>query len=115
MAAVLVGGEIIYVLSHPNDPINWGYVALVFNTAIVFGCLIVWFREGWKALEFWATLVVMLLAHTAAYVFILNRIHFPLMYYILLNSMELVVFSSILRRVAGSWEKAGSTKVSYRK
>ena len=49
---------------------------------------------------FWTALVVLLLGHTAAYILVLSRIHdFPLAYYVVLNSIELVLFTAILRKL----------------
>ena len=98
IAVALVTGGIIYVASHPRGSLNWGRIALAGNTAVVFGFLISWFRQEWKRLVFWTTLVVLLLGHTATYILVLSRVHdFPLAYYVVLNSMELVLFTAILR------------------
>jgi hypothetical protein len=100
IAVVLVTGGIAYVATHPRDSLNWGRIALAGNTIVVFGFLISWFREAWRQLVFWTTLVVFLLGHATAYIFVLSRIHdFPLAYYVVLNSMELVLFTSILRKL----------------
>jgi hypothetical protein len=100
IAVALVAGAFIYVASHPRDSLNWGFIALAINTVVVFGFLISWFRQGWKRLVFWAALVVLLLGHTTAYIFVLSRIHeFPLAYYVLLNSMELALFTTILSKL----------------
>ncbi|HUE52676.1 MAG TPA: hypothetical protein VMO80_10070 [Terriglobales bacterium] len=100
IAVVLVTAGIVYVARHPRGSPNWGRIALAGNTVVVFGFLISWFRQAWKRLVFWTTLVVLLLGHTAAYVLVLSRIHdFPLAYYVVLNSMELALFTVILRKV----------------
>ena len=100
IAVVLVTAGILYVASRPRGSLNWSRIALAGNTAVVFGFLISWFRQAWKRLAFWTTLLVMLLGHTAAYVLVLSRIHdFPLAYYVVLNSMELALFTVILRKI----------------
>jgi hypothetical protein len=100
IAVALVTGGIIYVASHPRGSLNWGRIALAGNTVVVFGFLISWFRQEWKRLVFWTSLVVLLLGHTAIYIAVLSRVHdFPLAYYVVLNSMELALFTAILRRL----------------
>jgi len=100
IAVALVTGGIIYVASHPRGSLNWGRIALAGNTVVVFGFLISWFRQEWKRLVFWTALVVLLLGHTAIYIAVLSRVHdFPLAYYVVLNSMELALFTAILRRL----------------
>jgi hypothetical protein len=100
IAVVLVTGGIVYVASHPRGSLNWDRIALAGNTVVVFGFLISWFREAWSRLVFWTALVVLLLGHTAAYILVLSRIHdFPLAYYVILNSIELALFTAILRKL----------------
>ena len=100
IAVALVTGGLIYVASHPRGSLNWGRIALAGNTVVVFGFLISWFRQEWKRLVFWTSLVVLLLGHTAIYIAVLSRVHdFPLAYYVVLNSMELALFTAILRRL----------------
>ncbi len=100
IAVVLVTGGIVYVATHPRDSLNWSRIALAGNTIVVFGFLISWFRDAWRRLVFWTALVVLLLGHTAAYILVLSHIHeFPLAYYVLLNSMELVLFATILKKL----------------
>ncbi len=94
IAVALVTGGIAYLASHPKGGLNWGYITLAGNTAVVFGLPISWFRQAWIGLVFWAVLAVSLLGHVAVYVFVLVRIHdFPTAYYIILNSMELAFHS----------------------
>jgi hypothetical protein len=100
IAVALVTGGIIYVATHPRGGLNWGCIALAGNTVVVFGFLISWFRQEGKRLVFWTALVVLLLGHTAVYVFVLSHVRdFPLAYYVLLNSMELALFTAILRKL----------------
>jgi hypothetical protein len=100
IAVALVIWGIIYVASHPRGTLNWGRIAIAGNTLVVFGFLISWFRQEWKRLVFWTALVVLLLGHTAIYILVLSRVHdFPLAYYVVFNSMEMVLFTGILRKL----------------
>ena len=100
IAVVLVTGIVVYAATHPRDNLNWGLIALAGNTLVIFGFLISWFRAAWRRPVFWAVLAVLLLGHTAAYVLFLTRVpDFPLGYYIVLNSMELVLFTAILEKL----------------
>ncbi|HMK22585.1 MAG TPA: hypothetical protein VK466_09640 [Terriglobales bacterium] len=116
IAVALVATGILYVATHPRDGINWSRIALAGNTIIVFGFLISWFHEAWRRLLFWAVLMVLLLGHTAAYIFALSRIHeFPLAYYVVLNSIELAFFTVILKRLMSkdnSSQKDGGRRAS---
>ena len=97
---VVVIGGIIYVALHPKANQHWEMIALAVNTAIVFGFLISWFRDEWKHVVFWATFAALLLAHTTTYLFVLRRIgELPLVYYFLLNPVELAIFAPILRKL----------------
>lgn len=100
IAIVLVTGLIAYKVQHPNTEINWTRIALILNTAIVFGYLIAWFRDAWTRILFWAWLIAALLAHVAVYVLVLDRIgNFPLVYYAFLNAGELIVVTLFLRKM----------------
>lgn len=100
IAVALVTGGIIYVASHPRDSLNWGRIAMAGNTVVVFGFLISWFRQEGKRLVFWTAMLVLLLDHTAIYILVLNHVHdFPLAYYVVLNAMELALFTAILRKL----------------
>lgn len=101
IAVILVTAFVTYLFTLPKGTtLNWQRIALVVNTAVVFGLLISWFRNGWKNLAFWATITVLLLGHTAAYLFVLNRIEgYPLAYYVIANPVELALFSPVLKRV----------------
>jgi hypothetical protein len=100
IAVALVIWGIIYVASHPRGTLNWGRIAIAGNTLVVFGFLISWFRQEWKRLVFWTALVVLLLGHTAIYILVLSRVHdFPLAYYVVFNSIEMVLFTGILRKL----------------
>ena len=104
IASSLVGGMVAYVSYHPNTGLPWPWIALVGNTAIVFGSLIAWFRYAWKTPVFWLCLMVLLLGHSAAYILVLSRIHdFPLVWYVLLNSGELVVLAPIVEKSARNY------------
>ncbi len=100
IAVALVTWGIIYVASHPRGSLNWGRIAIAGNTVVVFGFLISWFRQERKRLVFWTALVVLLLGHTAIYILALSRVHdFPSAYYVVFNSMEMALFTVILRKL----------------
>ena len=100
IAVALVTWGIIYVASHPRGSLNWGHIAMAGNTVVVFGFLISWFRQAWKRLVFWTALVVLLLGHTAIYILVVSRFYdFPLAYYVLINSLEMALFTVILRKL----------------
>lgn len=100
VALGLVIGGIVYVASHPGNRLNWGWIGLGGNTAVVFGFLIAWCRTAWKRLAFWITLTGLFVGHTAAYLFVLHRIkEWPLALYVVLNAVELVLFMSIFRKL----------------
>ena len=100
IAVALVTWGIIYVASHPRGSLNWGHIAMAGNTVVVFGFLISWFRQEWKRLVFWTALVVLLLGHTAIYILVVSRFYdFPLAYYVLINSLEMALFTVILRKL----------------
>lgn len=98
IAVILTTAFVTYLFMVPreNRP-NGLWMPLVLNTAIVFGFLISWFRHAWKNVQFWTVLAVMLICHSAVYIFVLRRIeNFPLIIYVVANSAELVLFSRIL-------------------
>jgi len=98
---VLVMAFVAYLFTLPKGTtLNWQRVALVLNTVVIFGFLISWFRDVWKCSVFWATIAALLLAHTALYLFVLNRIEgWPLAYYVIANPVELALFTPVLRKV----------------
>ncbi len=98
IAVILVAAFVVYLFMVPKENrANGMWVPLVLNTAIVFGFLISWFRHAWKSSQYWAVLLVLLLCHSAVYVFALRRIgYFPLIIYVMADSAELVLFSRIL-------------------
>src|SRR5271165_228266 len=100
IAVILVTAFVIYLFKFPRESRpNWGLVAFIVNTAIVFGFLASWFRHSWKNVEYWGVLAVLLLCHIAVYVFVLRRIeHLPLIFYALTNLAELALFSQILQK-----------------
>jgi hypothetical protein len=98
IAVILTAAFVTYLFMVPteNRP-NGMWIPLVLNTAIVFGFLISWFRHAWKNAQYWTVLAVLLVCHSAVYIFVLPRIgHFPLVIYVVANSAELVLFSQIL-------------------
>lgn len=100
IAVVVVTAGIIYVVEHPTADQHWDIIALLGNTAIVFGFLISWFRDAWKSLFFWSVIVLLLLGHMALYLLVLHHIQeWPLTYYVLFNTGELVLFTPIIRKL----------------
>ena len=101
IAVVLVTVFVGYLFSLPKGAqLDWQRIALVFNTFTVFGLLISWFRDERGRLVFWAAFMVLLLVHTAMYAFVLSGIQgIPLSVYIVLNPVELSIFSPILRKI----------------
>jgi len=103
IAIILVTALVVYLFMVPNEgrP-NWGLASLAVNTLIVFGFLISWFRYAGRTTRYWATLGMLLLCHSAAYIFVLQRAgRFPLIFYVVMNSVELVLFSRILSKFSG--------------
>jgi hypothetical protein len=98
IAVILVTAYVVYLFKVPKGSrLNWGWAPLAVNTLIVFGFLISWFRYAWKTTRYWAILGMLLLCHCAAYIFALQRVgRFPLIFYVVVNSAELVLFSRIL-------------------
>jgi hypothetical protein len=100
---VLVTAFVAYLFSLPKGTkLNWQRIALVLNTFVVFGFLISWFRHQWKRLDFWATMTVLLLIHTAVYLFVLSRTEgWRLAGYVMADPAELALFAPVLRKVIG--------------
>jgi len=101
IGVILVTAFVAYLFTLPKGAtLDWRRIALVLNTVTVFGFLIWWFRDAWKCLLFWTTLTVLLLVHTAAYLFVLGRVEdWQLAYYVVLNPIELALFTPILRKL----------------
>jgi hypothetical protein len=99
IAILLVAAFAVYVIeTHDATKVrNWTPVIQVANTVLVFAFLIQWFRHAWSRNTFWAVLSVLLLVHITAYVLFLSRIHqLPVVYYALLDAIELGAFQRIL-------------------
>jgi hypothetical protein len=90
IAIALVGGFTAYLWTHPRGTdFDWKWIALMGNTATVFGFVIWWFRDAWATLVFWAGVLVLMVGHLAIYSFALRRIdNLPLAYYSLFNVAE---------------------------
>ena len=90
-----------YLFTLPKGAaLNWQRIALVLNTLVVFGFLVSWFRDALRSLSFWATLSMLLLGHMAAYLLLLDHTEgWPLAYYLVLNPMELAIFTPILKKI----------------
>jgi hypothetical protein len=98
VAVVLVTAFVAYLFMAPKGSRpNWDWVAFAVNTMVVFGFLISWFRHAWKTAQYWVVLGMLLLCHSAACVFALLPVgHLPLIFYVVMNSAELALFSRIL-------------------
>ena len=107
IAVILVTAYVVYLFMVPKGSRpNWGWVALAVNTLIVFGFLISWFRYAWKTTRYWVMLGILLFCHSAAYIFALHRVgHFPLIFYVVTNSAELLFFGRILRKFSGGHQQ----------
>lgn len=106
IGVVLVTAFVVYLFSLPKGTtLNWQRIALVLNTFVVFGFLISWFRRECRRLDFWATMTVLLLLHTAIYLFVLSRTGgWPLAYYVMANPIELALFAPVLRKAVSKNE-----------
>lgn len=101
IGVILVTAFVAYLFTLPKGTtLDWQRIALVLNTLVVFGFLVSWFRDVWKRLAFWAIITALLLGHTAIYLFFLGHTEgWPLAYYVVLNPIELAIFTSILRKI----------------
>ena len=109
IAVILVTAYVVYLFhsSQGEQAKLGGWAPLAVNTLIVFGFLISWFRYAWKATRYWAMLGMLLLCHCAAYIFALQRVgRFPLIFYVVVNSAELVLFSRILWKFSGGRQQS---------
>ncbi len=105
IAIALVVGLIAYVSSHPGTELDWRRIALILNTAVVFGFVISWFRNFWGRLVFWTVLMVLLLIHLAIFSLALRRMEaLPTIYYTFIDAAEWVVIVPLMRRVI-SWNR----------
>jgi hypothetical protein len=101
VAVILVTAFVAYLFTLPKGTtLNWQRIALVLNTLVVFGFLLSWFRDALKLLSFWAAFSILLLSHMTAYLFFLGHTEgWPLAYYVMLNPIELAIFTPILRKI----------------
>lgn len=102
IAVVLVTAFVVYLFERPKNtpPINFGFFSAVVNTAIVFGFVLYWFRNGWKKGLFWAVMAFLFAGHLALYGFVISRVgSFPGIRYALLDAIECALFSRILMRL----------------
>jgi hypothetical protein len=111
IAVILVTAFVVYLFMVPKGSRpNWGWAALAVNTIIVFGFLISSFRHAWMTAQYWVVLGMLLLCHSAAYTYALHRVgHLPLIFYVLMNSAELALFSRILWKFSGGPETSEQT------
>jgi hypothetical protein len=100
IAVILVGGFVAYLWTHPGAELDWKRLALLFNTAMVFGFVIWWFRDAWAGLVFWTAVLVLLVIHLTVYSYALRRIDtLPLTYYAFFNAAEWAVIVPLMRRL----------------
>src|SRR6185437_4800664 len=98
VAIALVASLVVFRFQHPRTPINWNAVALLVNTAIVFGSLIAWFRYAWRRSRCWMWLGGLLAGHLVVYLFILAHLQqFPLVFYAIASFGELAILGPFLR------------------
>jgi hypothetical protein len=99
IAVALVTALVAFRFQHPSSDLHWNMIALVGNTALVFGYLITWFRDAWPKPLFWAWLLALLSGHLVVYALVLSRLpDFPLVYYVIANAGELALLAPFLRR-----------------
>ena len=111
IAVILVTAYVVYLFnSSQGEQAKLGWAPLAVNTLIVFGFLVSWFRYAWKTTRYWAILGTLLLCHCAAYIFALQRVgRFPLIFYVVVNSAELVLFSRILWKFSGGRQQSAES------
>jgi hypothetical protein len=100
IAIILVSAYVAYLFLRPKESsLDWQLISQAVNTAIVFGFVIAWFRHAWKSFLFWAVVAIFLLGHAAYKLLAGHSQHWPLAYYVLLNAIELALFSQILNKL----------------
>jgi hypothetical protein len=101
IAIILVSAYVAYLFLRPKESrLDCQLISQAVNTAIVFGFVIAWFRHAWKSFLFLAVVAIFLLGHLAAYKLLTGHSqHWPLTYYVLLNAIELALFSQILNKL----------------
>lgn len=98
IAIALVVSLLVFTFEHPRTPINWNGVALLVNTAIVFGYLIAWFRYAWRRSRFWMWLGALLVGHLVICIFVLSHLgQVPSVFYALASVGELAILGPFLR------------------
>lgn len=71
--AIGLGFGLFSILFAYRD-IDFKWVALSFETALVFGCLIAWQKRRWRVTAFWLVLTGILIAHLGLSVLLLRTI-----------------------------------------
>lgn len=98
IAIALVASLAVFRFEHPRTPINWNRVALLVNTAFVFGYLIAWFRYAWRRSRFWMWLGVLLAGHLVISIFVYSHLEqVPFVFYAIASVGELAIFGPFLR------------------
>ena len=106
IAITLVVGLIAYVWTRPpGTELDWPRIALILNTAVVFGFVISWFRSDWGNLVFWTVLMVLLVVHLVIFSVTLRQIEtLPTIYYALIDAAEWMVIVPLMRSVT-AWKR----------
>src|ERR1700737_3300277 len=100
IAVILVTIFVLYVFHLPKDAtLPWGWIKLVVNTTIVFGFLVAWFQKFRRNYAFWIAITILLLFHLLVLGFFARPNQaLPAGYYaLLINPIELVIFTIILK------------------
>ncbi len=100
LAVALVTAYVIYLFHRPKGAaLPWEWIRLIVNTTVVFGFLIAWFRYSWRKRTFWIALSLLLVCHLLFFSLVARPIiSGPLLYFALINPVELVIFTIILKR-----------------
>jgi hypothetical protein len=104
IATLLVSAYVAYFFMRPRDDssADWQRITEVVNTMIVFGFVILWSRHAWRTFLFWTVVTILLVGHVQ---------HVPTGYYVLLNAIELALFSKILNKLPGKPTSQSSTEM----
>jgi hypothetical protein len=100
---VVVGGLVVAyaIFGHDNTDPKW--VGLGIDTLVVFWYLATYNRARWPQPKFWLLLTVLLIAHSAAFIFVLVRVsRVPLIWFVLAAMAEGILFDSVLEKCCRS-------------
>src|SRR5438067_9875166 len=98
IAAAIVGALVVFAIKVPPESRLAGkWVALGFNTVLVFGMLMFWFRDFQKRTRFWVYTLGALTAHVILFVLLLKQVHrWPTMFFVITDFLEWAVMVPIL-------------------